>query len=72
MVDGGYVQYEDIDKISQINPECAIYMPPRNSKDPESYVPKDSDSEYVKEWCINMRKIESKEIYKNRAATSEW
>jgi len=71
LVDGGYVQHEDIDKIAQINPECIIYMPPRNSKDPESYLPKDTDSQYVKEWRINMGKIESKEIYKNRAATSE-
>jgi len=71
LVDGGYVQHEDIDKIAQINPECIIYMPPRNSKDPESYLPKDTDSHYVKEWRINMGKIESKKIYKNRAATSE-
>lgn len=72
LVDGGYVQHEDIDKIAQINPECMIYMPPRNSKDPESYLPKDADSQYVKEWRINMGKIESKKIYKNRAATSEY
>jgi hypothetical protein len=71
LVDGGYVQYEDIDRIAQINPECVIYMPPRNSKDPESYLPKDTDSQYVKEWRINMGKIESKEVYRNRAATSE-
>ena len=35
------MQYEDIEKIAQINPECSLYMPPRNSKDPESYLPKD-------------------------------
>jgi len=40
-------------------------------KNPESYLPKDTDSQYVKEWRINMGKIESKKIYKNRAATSE-
>lgn len=27
LVDGGYVQHEDIDKIAQINPECILYMP---------------------------------------------
>lgn len=71
LVDGGYVQYEDIDKVAQINPDCIIYMPPRNSKDGKSYLPKDTDSQYVKEWRINMGKIESKKIYRNRAATSE-
>lgn len=71
LVDGGYVQHEDIDKVAQINPDCTIYMPPRNSKDPSSYIPNENDSKYVKEWRINMGKIESKEIYKNRAATSE-
>jgi transposase len=71
LVDGGYVQHEDIDRVAQINPECSIYMPPRNSKDPASYLPKKEDSQYVKEWRINMGKIESKKIYKNRAATSE-
>jgi transposase len=71
LLDGGYVQHEDIDKVAQINPECSIYMPPRNSKDPASYLPKEGDSEYIKEWRINMGKIESKEIYKDRAATSE-
>lgn len=71
LVDGGYVQHEDIDKVAEINPGCMIYMPPRSSKDPNSYLPKDTDSQYVKEWRINMGKIESKEVYKNRAATSE-
>lgn len=71
LADGGYVQHEDIDKVAQINPDCVLYMPPRNSKEPSSYIPNENDSEYVKEWRINMGKIESKEIYKNRAATSE-
>ena len=47
-------------------------MPPRKPKEEKSYIPKRSDSEAVKEWRINMGKIESKEKYKIRASTAEW
>jgi len=46
-------------------------MPPKNSQLPESYLTKQSDSEVIKEWRINMGTIEAKEIYKDRAATAE-
>ncbi len=46
-------------------------MPPKNSQEPESYIPKKTDSGNVKEWRINMGTIEAKEIYKDRAATAE-
>ncbi len=71
MADGGYVQHEDIDRVAKINPECRIYMPPRHSQDPGSYLPKEGESQCIKEWRINMGKVESRKIYKNRAATSE-
>lgn len=35
-------------------------MPPRNSKDPSSYLPNENDSKKVKEWRINMGKIEQR------------
>ena len=47
-------------------------MPPRHSKNPESYKPKDSDHQSVKDWRIRMEEAESKKIYKQRAATAEY
>ncbi len=72
LVDGGYTQHEDIDKVGKLNHDCEIYMPPRNAHNPDSYVPKDDDSNDVKKWRIRMGTIEAKEIYKSRAATSEF
>ena len=54
-----------------MNPNCNLYMPPVNSQIPVSYIPKQTDSEAVKEWRITMGTIEAKEIYKERASTSE-
>lgn len=71
LVDGGYTQHEDVDNVAKINADCKIYMPPRHSQDPKSYVPKEAESSAIKEWRIRMGTIEAKEIYKDRAATSE-
>ncbi len=71
LVDGGYNSSEEIEKLSKMNPNCHLYMPPLNSQMPESYIPKPKDSEIVKEWRIQMGTIEAKEIYKERASTSE-
>lgn len=71
LADGGYKDINDIDKMKLLNPSCKIYMPPKNSQVDESYIPKKSDSEAVKEWRINMGTIEAKTIYKERASTAE-
>lgn len=71
LVDGGYNEGNEIEKMKKMNPNCTIYMPPKNSQLPESYLPKNGDSETIKEWRINMGTIEAKTIYKERAATSE-
>lgn len=68
LVDGGY---NEIDEIEKMHPDCKVYMPPKNSQLPESYLPKKGDSEAIKEWRMNMGTIEAKKIYKERAATAE-
>jgi transposase len=69
LVDGGYNDKQEIEKMKVLN--CEVYMPPKNSQLPESYNPKEGDSEVIKEWRINMGTIEAKTIYKDRAATAE-
>lgn len=71
LVDGGYYDGNEIDKMKIINPDCTIYMPPKKSQDPKSYIPTNRDSEAVKEWRINMGTIEAKTTYKDRASTAE-
>lgn len=71
LVDGGYNDHDELEKMKKKNPDCQIYMPPKNSQLPESYAPKKGDSPVVKEWRINMGTIEAKKIYKDRASTAE-
>jgi hypothetical protein len=55
--------------------EVEIYMPPKPPRNKElrgsEYDPKPSDSPAVAEWRARMGTAEAKEIYKQRAATSE-
>jgi transposase len=71
LVDGGYNDKQEIEKMKVLGPNCKVYMPPKNSQLPESYNHKEGDSEVVKEWRTNMGTIEAKTIYKDRAATAE-
>lgn len=71
LVDGGYNEHNDLETLGIINPNCTVYMPPRNSQLPESYLPKPGDSELIIEWRTNMGTIEAKTIYKERASTAE-
>lgn len=71
LVDGGYNEKQEIEKMKVLDPNCKVYMPPKNSQLPESYNHKEGDSEVVKEWRNNMGTIEAKIIYKDRAATAE-
>lgn len=72
LADGGYGQHEDIEEVSKLNPGCKIYMPPRHSKDPESYKPKENEHQAVQDWRLRMGIPESQHIYKQRAATAEY
>lgn len=73
LLDGGYVRYEDIEQAADQG--VAIYMPPKGATNPErrgqELDPKPGDSEAVKAWKQRMASPEGKQIYKQRAATSE-
>ncbi len=73
LLDGGYVRYEDIEQAADQG--VAVYMPPKGATNPErrgqELDPKPGDSEAVKAWKERMRSAEGKQIYKQRAATSE-
>ena len=73
LLDGGYVRYEDINEAADQG--VALYMPPKGATNPErrgqELDPKPGDSEAVKAWKQRMASAEGKQIYKQRAATSE-
>lgn len=73
LADGGYLTFEDVDHASEQN--VTLYVPPKPPRDPEKfgseYEPRENDSEAVKQWRARMGSEEAKEIYKQRAATSE-
>jgi len=71
LVDGGFVNLEQIDSVSEKNVKVTAPVPkPRNSeRDPHE--PLKSDSKPVAEWRARMRTDEAKEIYKERASTAE-
>ena len=73
LLDGGYVRYDDIDQAQQQG--VALFMAPKGARNParrgHELDPKPGDSEAVKTWKQRMRSEEGKQIYKQRAATSE-
>jgi transposase len=73
LADGGYLTFDDIDHAAEQN--VTLYVPPKPPRDPEKYgdsfTPRPTDSDAVKEWRERMGGDEAKEIYKQRAATSE-
>lgn len=78
LADGGYLTFEDINRAAaaaEPGQDLTLYVPPKPPRDPEKfgseYVPRDGDSEAVKRWRLRMGSDQAKEIYKQRAATSE-
>ena len=73
LVDGGYVDYAELNRVSESHRGTKVYMPPRitpnSTKDP--YSPMSGDSEAVAEWRKRMKTDEAKEIYKRRGSTAE-
>lgn len=73
LADGGYLTFQDIDQAAQEN--VTLIVPPKPPRDPEKfgseYQPRDTDSEAVKQWRQRMGTDQTKDIYKQRAATSE-
>lgn len=68
LVDQGYLFHQDIIKTQKLG--CKVYVNPKEKKAKNEIHPEE-DSELA-EWRVRMGMDEAKEIYKDRAATSEW
>jgi len=73
LLDGGYLRTEDIE--DAYADEVKLYVPPKSARTEKNrgreLEIKPGDSEAVREWKTRMASEEGKEIYKQRAATSE-
>jgi transposase len=73
LIDGGYMRSDDIERAHQQGVE--LFIPPKSAKNPQNrgreLEPKRGDSEAVVAWKRRMASAAGKEIYKERAATSE-
>jgi len=72
LIDGGYMRKEDIEKAGE---EVELFVPPKVARLPANrgneLQPKKGDSPALLRWKKRMASEEGKEIYKQRAATSE-
>jgi transposase len=73
LVDGGYVNHEDIEEVQKGEKGTKVYAPvPQPKKEGvDRHEPKATDSQEVAEWRTRMGSDIAKEIYKQRAATAE-
>jgi transposase len=73
LVDGGYMRKDDIEQAHSQGVE--LFVPPKPAKSPGNrgpeLEPKRGDTEAVLRWKERMASEEGKQIYKQRAATSE-
>src|SRR6266545_520877 len=73
LLDGGYLRKDDIEQAHRQGVER--FVPPKAAKNPQNrgreLEPRRGDSEAVLEWKQRMASEAGKEIYKERAATSE-
>jgi transposase len=73
LMDGGYLRTEDIEEAHA--DEVKLYVPPKSARTEKNrgreLEIRPGDSEAVQEWKTRMASEEGKEIYKQRAATSE-
>ena len=73
LADGGYLTFDDVGEAA--GQDVTLYVPPKPPRNAEKfgseYEPRTSDSEAVKQWRQRMGSEQGKEIYKQRAATSE-
>lgn len=73
LMDGGYLKIDDIEQAHQQGVE--VFVPPKTARNQKNrgreLEPKPGDSAAILAWKQRMRSDEGKEIYKQRAATSE-
>lgn len=70
--DSAYSGKEDVEKVSQLYPECKYYSPAKNRKkvDPKKHCK--NDSEAVIKWRDSLDTPEMKEFYRHRCSTAEF
>ncbi len=76
LVDGGFATVEDIDAVGGPDHEATVYAPVKDEAKKKTagvdpFAPRPKDSEVVGAWRVRMGTDAAKEIYKNRASTSE-
>jgi transposase len=73
LVDGGFANHEDIEKVQKGETGCKVYAPvPEPKKEGvDRHEAKATDSEEVAKWRERMGTEAAKKIYKERAATAE-
>jgi transposase len=72
LVDGGFNDYESIEATAEKGVTfVGPVSKPRKGDTRDPHAPRDSDSEAVAEWRQRMATPETKEVYKQRAATAE-
>lgn len=70
LIDGGFVKLEAIEQAEASG--VAIYAPPKQTKArPDAFTPVPGDSDEIIQWRQRMKSEQAKEIYKERASTSE-
>ncbi|MFZ0479445.1 MAG: transposase [Terriglobales bacterium] len=73
LLDGGYLRMADLEQAHEQGVE--LYVPPKPARNPQrrgrELEPKAGDSEAVLAWKRRMASAEGKQIYSQRAATSE-
>jgi hypothetical protein len=73
LLDGGYLKAEDVEQAHQRG--VALFLPSKPARNPErrgrELEPRPGDSEAIRAWKERMSSAEGKEIYKERASTSE-
>lgn len=75
LADGGYLTFEDIERAAGSQQDLTLYLPPKPARDPgrfgDEFAPRAKDSDAVNAWRARMGSDDAKQIYKQRAATSE-
>ncbi len=68
LVDQGYLDHQDIIKVQKSG--CKVYVNPKEKA--SKNIPQPGEDLQLAEWRVRMGLDEAKEIYKDRAANSEW
>jgi transposase len=73
LIDGGYLVLDEIEQAAAQG--VTLYVPPKPPRNPElrasQYEPRPTDSAVIADWRVRMGSVQGKEIYKQRASTSE-